>query len=67
MTLPTPPPVSDLTYGQYQGWNCCWCNARLTGGAVPAGIAQGASGAHDLSMQVYACRICVSQSPRSRS
>ncbi|OUC95100.1 hypothetical protein CA983_33995 [Streptomyces swartbergensis] len=55
MRRPTPPPVTELTYGQYQGWHCCWCSASLRGGGVPAGIAPGQAGAYDLSINVYAC------------
>lgn len=49
------PPVEQLSYGQYNGLNCVWCGVKLTTGAVPAGIAQGQSGAHILDTEVYAC------------
>jgi hypothetical protein len=52
---PALPAVTDLTFGQSAGWNCVWCRAPLTTGAVSAGIAEGYSGAHDLSVEVYAC------------
>ena len=55
MTLPAPPPVTELTYSQYQGWTCCWCRARLTKGGVPAGISRGHSGAYVLDIEVYSC------------
>jgi hypothetical protein len=57
--LPTPPPTSELTYGQYQGFNCCWCNTVLTTGAVEAGVSRGGVGAHVHDNLVYACRDCV--------
>lgn len=56
--LPTPPPTSELTYGQYQGFNCCWCNTKLTTGAVEAGVSRGGVGAHVHDNRVYACRDC---------
>jgi hypothetical protein len=52
------PPVTDLTFGQCQGWACVWCRVRLTVGAVSAGIARGRSGAHVLDTEVYACPDC---------
>ncbi|WP_157852688.1 hypothetical protein RFN58_06730 [Streptomyces iakyrus] len=54
----TPPPVIELTYGQYQGWNCCYCNSSLAGGGLPAGTSRGNSGAHHLDINVYACPPC---------
>ncbi|NUO42441.1 MAG: hypothetical protein HOV82_10415 [Streptomyces sp.] len=58
MNPPEPPPVLELNYGQYQGWNCCWCGASLKGGGQPAGISRGNSGAHHLDINVYACSPC---------
>ncbi|MEV6589352.1 hypothetical protein [Streptomyces acidicola] len=52
---PKPPSVHELSYGQCAGWNCVWCGTKLTIGAVSAGIAEGYSGAHDLSVEVFAC------------
>jgi hypothetical protein len=49
------PPAAELTYGQGRGWDCFACGRRLTTGAVLVGRAQGQSGAHDLSADVYAC------------
>jgi hypothetical protein len=49
------PPAAELTFGQGRGWNCYACGKRLTVGAVLVGRAQGRSGAHDLSADVYAC------------
>lgn len=57
-TLPAPPPTSELTYGQYQGFNCCWCNTRLTTGAIEAGVSRGGVGAHVHDNTVYACPDC---------
>ena len=57
-TLPSPPPTSELTYGQYQGFNCCWCNTVLTTGAVDAGVSRGGVGAHVHDNRVYACPTC---------
>ena len=56
MTRQEPPPAATLTRAQHAGWACCFCGASLreTGG-VPAGRAKGWSGAHDLSVDVYAC------------
>jgi hypothetical protein len=52
---PTPPPVAELTHGQYSGWNCCWCNTSLKAGGVSAGISRGEAGSYVLDMEVYAC------------
>ncbi|WP_149827677.1 hypothetical protein [Streptomyces tailanensis] len=52
------PAATSLTYGQYSGWDCVWCGKRLTTGAVSTGRAQGSSGAHDLSIEVWACPTC---------
>lgn len=54
-TRPTPPPAADLSYAQYSGWACCWCATPLNSGARSAGRAEGSSGAHDLSIEVYEC------------
>ena len=58
MNETTPPPVTQLTHGQYSGWNCVWCNASLRGGGTSVGISRGASGAHCLDVEVYACQPC---------
>ncbi|WP_247192271.1 hypothetical protein [Streptomyces scabiei] len=55
---PEIPDVTELTYGQYRGWDCVWCEARLIRGAVRAGRATGFLGAHDMSTDVYACADC---------
>lgn len=53
-----PPPATELNLAQYSGWACCWCTASLQNGGVPAGRAVGKVGAHDLSVDVYACPAC---------
>ncbi|WP_432044140.1 hypothetical protein [Streptomyces cadmiisoli] len=50
-----PPPVTELDGWQYLGWHCCWCGSLLREGARSAGRAEGHSGAHDLSIEVYEC------------
>lgn len=57
MTRPLPP-ATTLTRAQYSGWACVWCGNSLQNGGVPAGRAQGRIGAHDMGVQVYACRSC---------
>jgi hypothetical protein len=52
------PSVHTLTRAQYDGHACVWCGERLWTGAVSAGIARGHIGAHDLSIEVYACPDC---------
>jgi hypothetical protein len=48
--------VTALTWAPYSGWACVLCGASLaTTGGVSAGRAQGKSGAHDLSVEVYVC------------
>lgn len=53
-----PPPVTSLSRAQISGWACCFCGRDIWAGAVSAGIARGQSGAHDLSVEVYACPDC---------
>ncbi|GGW15694.1 hypothetical protein GCM10018980_52190 [Streptomyces capoamus] len=55
------PPATELTRAQHSGWACVWCTASLQAGGVPAGRAEGRSGAHDLSVQVYACTRCAQE------
>lgn len=52
---PKPPPVKELNGWQYLGWHCCWCDKALRVGARSVGRAEGRSGAHDLSIEVYEC------------
>ncbi|MDX2837958.1 hypothetical protein PV377_02890 [Streptomyces ipomoeae] len=68
MTSPRPlPAATDLTHGQYRGWNCVWCDVRLTTGAVSQGRAEGWSGAHDLSAEVWACPKCAFTPPQQQT
>lgn len=54
--MPGLPPVTALTWAQYSGWACALCGTSLAStGGVSAGRALGTSGAHDLSVEVYAC------------
>ncbi|UOB09050.1 hypothetical protein MQE23_08295 [Streptomyces sp. HP-A2021] len=64
MSRPAPPPPTELTYGQYSGWNCCWCNASLQAGGVSAGVSQGGIGAHGLDVEVYECGPRCPERPR---
>jgi hypothetical protein len=57
-SAPRLPSILDITFGQSAGWNCVWCSAVLTTGAVSAGRAEGGTGDHDLSIEVYACPDC---------
>ncbi len=57
-TAVTPPAAADLNRAQYSGWACCWCNTSLKEGGVLAGRAEGQIGAHDMSVDVYACPPC---------
>ena len=64
MSQRTVPTVWDLTRGQRDGSHCVWCGRVLDDDAVPAGIARGYWGAHNLSVGVSACPDCAN-SPRS--
>lgn len=55
---PRIPSATELTRAQYSGWACVHCHATLDKGAVSAGRAKGSVGAHDLSIEVYACPGC---------
>lgn len=61
--LPKPPPVIGMTWAQSAGWACCFCGKAIRHGAVSAGRAQGHMGAHDLSVEVYACSGCALNGP----
>lgn len=53
------PSVNTLTWAQYSGWACVLCGGSLaTTGGESVGRAEGSSGAHDLSVEVYACLPC---------
>lgn len=56
--LPEPPPVIGMTWAQSAGWACCLCGKAIWSGAVSLGRAQGRMGAHDLSVEVWACSPC---------
>lgn len=55
---PRVPPATELTRAQHSGWACVYCHATLDKGAVSVGRAEGRVGAHDLSVEVYACPCC---------
>jgi hypothetical protein len=55
MSTRTLPTVFALTRAQRDGTRCVWDGKPLHGGGVPAGIAVGYWGAHNLSVTVYAC------------
>ncbi|MFF7982264.1 hypothetical protein ACFZDK_24570 [Streptomyces sp. NPDC007901] len=55
------PDATKLTRAQHSGWACVFCHAGLWKGAVKAGRAVGFIGAHDLSIDVYACAGCAPQ------
>jgi len=63
---PEPPPVSQLSKAQYDGWACCWCGKDIWSGAVSAGIARGRQGAVVLDVEVYACASCAVAPETSR-
>ncbi|XKK63918.1 hypothetical protein HFP71_16865 [Streptomyces sp. ARC32] len=53
---PRLPDAARLSLAVYSGWACVFCGTSLavTGG-VSAGRAEGRSGVHDLSVEVFAC------------
>ncbi|RPE44183.1 hypothetical protein EDD90_7413 [Streptomyces sp. Ag109_O5-1] len=55
------PDATWLTRAQHSGWACVFCRAPLSKGAVKAGRAEGMIGAHDMSIDVYACPSCALQ------
>ncbi len=58
------PSALELTRSQYSGWACVWCGASLARGGVSVGRVQGSIGAHDLSVEVYACSLdCPGRGP----
>lgn len=65
---PKLPLATELSRAQFDGWACVFCRAKLGKGAVSAGRAEGRVGAHDLSIEVYACPSCaVPETPRKES
>lgn len=64
------PSALDLPRPQYEGWACVWCGIPLLGmeGTVSAGRATGMMGAHDMSVEVYACPGCATpETPADRA
>lgn len=55
---PKLPSALELSRAQFDGWACVFCRRQLGKGAVSAGRAKGHVGAHDLSIEVYACPAC---------
>ena len=53
------PAVWALTRGQRDRTHCVWCGRVLGEDAVPAGVARGYLGPHDLSTPVRCCPDCV--------
>ncbi|MEU6802512.1 hypothetical protein [Streptomyces neyagawaensis] len=58
MSAGTVPTVWRLSRPVRDGTRCVWCSHPLGDDSVPAGIARGYWGAHNLSVMVYACPIC---------
>ncbi|MGW3186336.1 hypothetical protein ACWDBT_00570 [Streptomyces ardesiacus] len=59
------PDAASLSRAAYSGWACVFCGASLaTTGGVSVGRAEGRSGAHDLSVEVYACPPLTGCGPR---
>ncbi|MFB7867008.1 hypothetical protein [Streptomyces sp. NPDC056069] len=52
------PRYEDLTHGQHMGWNCVWCDKRITSGGRDAGRVGAEYGAHQVSVPVYAGPCC---------
>jgi hypothetical protein len=61
---PKPPPATELTRAQYDGYACCWCGTSLWQGAISVGRARGSIGAHVLDVEVYACSKRCPKRPR---
>jgi ribosomal protein L37AE/L43A len=59
------PPATELSRAQFDGWACVYCGHALRKGAVSVGRATGRAGAHDLSIEVYACPGCAATQGRS--
>lgn len=66
MSRPQLPDATGLTRAQHAGWACVWCAKPLKSGAVLAGRAEGHIGAHDMSVDVYACPDCANLRPSTR-
>lgn len=52
------PPATDLSWEQYAGRACVWCDTPITSGGRSVGIARGQDGAHNLDTEVYAGPCC---------
>ncbi|NUK35072.1 hypothetical protein HRW16_09670 [Streptomyces lunaelactis] len=55
---PALPATVDLSWEQYAGRACVWCDQPLTTGARSVGTARGRIGAHVLDIEVYAGPCC---------
>ncbi|NUK70460.1 hypothetical protein HRW23_32915 [Streptomyces lunaelactis] len=63
MTAPTTaepelPAAADLSWEQYAGRACVWCDQPLTAGARSVGTARGRISAHVLDIEAYAGPCC---------
>ncbi|MEU4498894.1 hypothetical protein AB0F96_37000 [Streptomyces sp. NPDC023998] len=52
------PAAGDLSWEQYSGRACVWCDRPITRGGRSVGIARGRMGAHVLDIEVYAGPCC---------
>jgi hypothetical protein len=52
------PTAGDLSWEQYAGRACVWCDQPLTTGARSVGISRGRLGAHVLDIEVFAGACC---------
>jgi hypothetical protein len=52
------PAAGDLSWEQYAGRACVWCDQPLTTGARSVGISRGRLGAHVLDIEVFAGACC---------
>lgn len=55
---PVLPAAGDLSWEQYGGRACVWCDQPLTTGARSVGISRGRLGAHVLDIEVFAGACC---------
>jgi hypothetical protein len=53
-----PPAAGDLSWDQYAGRACVWCDQPLTTGARSVGISRGWLSAHVLDIEVFAGACC---------
>lgn len=59
------PSAEDLSWEQYAGRACVWCDKPLTTAARSVGTARGRMGAHVLDIEVYAGPCCPQEVQRS--